>query len=159
MWPWVLAGALVLLNLATILVVAVLLRLHVRRVETRREAPAEDSAFAQAELTTLREDVADLVRQLDRLAEDIDARVEDRADKLRGLLTRADERIADLQRLSSQSPRPAREPPAAGSPRAEVLHLAGQGLDAVEIARRTNLDVGEVELVLSLERSVRVDGR
>ena len=37
--------------------------------------------------------------------------------------------------------------------RAEVLRLAEQGIDLVEIARRTGMDVGAVELVLNLQRS------
>jgi hypothetical protein len=83
------------------------------------------------------------------LAEELDARV----GKLHQLLAEVDQRIEELRRLSTDAlaasnlARSALE-----RQHREVLRLSRQGLDAVEVARRLELDVGEVELMLNLQR-------
>jgi hypothetical protein len=73
--------------------------------------------------------------------------------QLRRLLAEVDQRIEELRRLSAQAvttsglARSALE-----RQQAEVFRLSRQGLDGVEIARRLELDVGEVELMLNLQR-------
>jgi len=151
MWPWVLAGSTALLNVATILIVIAIVRLH------RRGGPEGGERIGQ--------DVAELVEQLDRLADHIDARLERRSAVLERQLAAADARIAELRRLT-ETPgltRSVADESLAISPsesgldprgrRAEILRLVRQDVDPVEIARRLHIDVGEVELVVHLDRS------
>jgi len=130
MWQWFLAGALVLLNLATILIVMVVVRLHLRRVgwvlgEARRGHVPADETAAQATA---------------------------RAEALRKLLAELDVRIAELRRLSGPGA-DGRHSPAAESRRDEIRRLANQGIDPVGIAQRLDMHVGEVELMVHLDRS------
>ncbi len=96
---------------------------------------------------------------LDEPAEEIPEEEEARQElqagvgQLRQLLAEVDQRIEELRQLSAQAVT------ASGLARsalerqqAEVLRLSRQGLDGVEIARRLELDVGEVELMLNLQR-------
>ena len=151
MWPWVLAGSTALFNVATILIVVAIVRLH------RRSGVEGDERIGQ--------DVAELVEQLDRLADHIDARLERRSAVLERQLAAADERIAELRRLT-ETPgliRSVGDESLAISPsesgrdprgrRAEILRLVRQDVDPVEIASRLHIDVGEVELVVHLDRS------
>ncbi len=86
-------------------------------------------------------------------------------------VARAQARLADIQRLTgslpeapaappapAQAPRPSLEsllpPPRLEPQQGEVLRLHQQGLEMVEIARRLDLTVGEVELTLNLAKSL-----
>lgn len=150
MWQWFLAAAGVLVNIATILVVVVVVRLHLRRAHAAARAPRKGPA---AQLDAAGRDAAQLARQLERAIADVDARLDERAEQLRGLLAEANERIAELRYLRDNSASGGDGGPT--DPRqAEVVRLATQQIHPVEIARRLAMDVGEVELVLSLSRSV-----
>lgn len=155
MLPWILAGACLLANLITLSVVAAAMSAHGRARRARRaagEGPGAVGACRQDAETPLRRDVAALARELDRLAEAINTRTERRAGELTALLEEADRRIAELRRLMDL-PRPGpgiRQE--ADARRSEIIRLAAEGTDPLEIARRTRSDVGEVELVLSLQR-------
>ena len=130
MWQWFLAGALVLVNIATILIVIVVVRLHLRRVaralsETRSGSSLSPEAGGEAKA---------------------------REEALRKLLAEVDARIAELRRLGGPRADGCYGPPG-DSRRSEIRRLAGQGVDPVGIAQRLDMHVGEVELMLHLDRS------
>ncbi|MGA2265099.1 MAG: hypothetical protein ABSH10_01545 [Phycisphaerae bacterium] len=105
-------------------------------------------------LTALRNDVADLAGQLEDFARRIDGRVDDRLDRLQALLAEADKKQQELRRLTEAAGQPGGKlAGASGGASGQVLALASQGLDSVEIARRLKMDVGEVELMINLHRS------
>ena len=101
---------------------------------------------------------------LDQVARRIESRVDAKIAELRRLLADADARIAQLHHLA---------PPQSGQTdsatphgtdlsrrQEEILRLHSQGMDAVRIARRMEMDVGEVDLVLNLHRQqTRASGR
>lgn len=131
--------------------------------ELRREARAElQERAAQAQLQ--QELTVHLQRLIERLPQEVDARI-DRLEKLIGV---ADERLQAL-RQGSDVTRQAIDPPinprmAAGSLnqpgpgsrlddlRAQVRVLAEKGIGAGTIATRLGVSVGEVEVLLGLQR-------
>jgi hypothetical protein len=127
--------------LVTILTVALVARFRRRRVRRR-------------DLPNLRSDVAELAGQLEDYARQIDQQVVQRLDRLEALLAEADGKEAELRRLLEAQGKAGAD----GTPRPrggddQVVALAAQGLDSVEIARRLGMEVGEVELMLNLHRS------
>ncbi len=103
-------------------------------------------------------DVRSLLEELQQLADRIDARLNGRIEHLTDLLSQAQGRIDRLEYLSSRTARDAEDQerphgPASG----EVPRLWGQGLDPIEIAGRMEMDVGEVQLVLQLEKAQRAN--
>jgi len=124
-----------------------------------------------------RQSVRELMRQMDRLATDIDRRMggaladmqatigvaDEKIEKLADLLDRTDETATD-----DESPRPAEaehsghddaepspDPPAAtgrsmNEAHQEILHLSGEGLTPAQIAEQLGRPVGEVDLILRL---------
>lgn len=148
MWQWFLAGSLVLINFATILIVIALLRLHLRRIHDRRSAPTPADRIADPAAAA-----TDALARLTGLADEIDARLAAQTDRLERLLARADDKIARLGNGAPASGDVGRYAPVADPRRREIRRLAGQQVDSVEIARRLEMDVGEVELVLNLGRS------
>ncbi len=136
---------------AASLVLGVLL-LILYMVLTRQSRQMRKDAIAGAD-ASMRQDVRRLMDELGHLAEQIDLRMDARIQELQEAMGRAEK---TLQRLGSEGIsdyRPIRDPA-----HGEILRLDGQGLDSLEIARRMEMDVGEVELVLNLNRSGR-DGR
>jgi len=83
-----------------------------------------------------------------RAATDIDRRT----DEMRRLLDEANDCIAVLRRLVGRAGPDAATGPEQSRRHMDVLRLAEQGLNAVEIARGLRMHVGEVELVLGLHR-------
>ncbi|MCJ7543044.1 MAG: hypothetical protein MUP47_00510 [Phycisphaerae bacterium] len=105
-------------------------------------------------LPALRSDVAELASQLEDYARQIDRQVAQRLDRLEGLLAQADSRQQELRRLLELATKAAEDnPPCPRAADDQVVALASQGLDSVEIARRLRMGVGEVELILNLHRS------
>jgi DNA-binding NarL/FixJ family response regulator len=131
------------------------------RLRARRESAEEAAAPVN-----VREDAAELIRQLEQAGAAIDKKLESHLGELRGLLARVSAASADLDarmRLieepdgvyrGSGDTRPdddAGRAAGRSSPRqTEVLRLGQQGIEPIEIARRTGMTVGEVELVLHL---------
>lgn len=93
---------------------------------------------------------------LDQAARRIESRVDAKIAELRRLLADADARIAQLRHLIPPQARPADSATPDASPlsrrQEEILRLHSQGMDAVRIARRMEMDIGEVHLVLNLHR-------
>jgi len=81
----------------------------------------------------------------------IDGDIQQRLDAYQTVLEETESRLRALERRGDvQSPA---ENGPQSSRHAEIGNLARQGLDSIEIARRTGMDVGEVELTVSLIRS------
>ncbi len=89
-----------------------------------------------------------------RRGRDSDEKVHKRLAELQQLLDQAENRIARLERARDGSADDAggQGRPAAAHKADEIASLAGQGVEAVEIARRMNIDVGEVELMINLQK-------
>ena len=89
-----------------------------------------------------------------RRSRNTDEQVRRRLVEFQRLLDQAENRIA---RLDGTRPRGPDDPAGAGRSTAahkadEIARLALQGLNAIEIARRMNVDVGEVELMINLHK-------
>ena len=114
-------------------------------------APPHDQAHAAARRL---ERLAASGAELEELAGRIDQELARRLSELRELLARIDGKLDQLRRLADR--------PAAGdgadapapreSKRQEALRLAERGADPVEIARRLDMDVGEVQLLINIKR-------
>jgi len=115
----------------------------------RRRSSSPD----EAEVTPLAgevvgQDVRTLMDELDRMAGQIDIRLNAGLQKLDESIGIAEEKIAALNDQSRQvegAYQPVEDPATN-----EILRMNRQGLDSIEIARRMDMDVGEVELIINL---------
>ena len=82
---------------------------------------------------------------------DVEGRLDTKISALSTLIHDADERIKTLQDLS-KSPH-ARNSDDVPPLHKEIFRLADEGLDKLEIARRTQSTPGEVELILALRKN------
>ena len=80
---------------------------------------------------------------------DIEGRLDTKIATLTRLIADADERIKRLEELKSVYSRDRNHVPLLHK---DIYKLADEGLDKVEIARRTSTAPGEVELILSLRK-------
>ena len=129
---------------AALVASGVFLLLGVMIIRARSRARQANQA-----ISTLRE----LIQRTDELTGDVERRIDARIETLQHVLARADKIISAAQNQTppetpSEKPRP-QIPQPTGKHR-EILRLMQQGLDAIEIARRVQMDVGEVELVRNL---------
>ncbi|MFP4354596.1 MAG: DUF6115 domain-containing protein [Phycisphaerae bacterium] len=114
----------------------------------RRQSVAEELRPAEK---PSRSDVRRMMDELADLAEQIDVRMDSRIQQLQEAIGQADARLRQLRQSQEPPCRPDYQ--TVGDPaHGEILRLDRQGLDAVEIARRMEMDIGEVELVLNLNR-------
>jgi DNA-nicking Smr family endonuclease len=98
--------------------------------------------------------VAELVTQLEDFARRIDQRVDEQLDRLQTLLAEAEKKQEALRRqMEAATQSSSSSGGVSKGATGQVMALAAQGLDSVEIARRLKMDVGEVELMLNLHRS------
>jgi hypothetical protein len=140
---------------------------------------ASTSRYAdQNEQSRVGKDVRELVQRLEQLTRLADRQIQSRLKELDQLIAQADAKTAEIRAAlapaqrteenyvattdSPVAPHPVSDPDAHGDQstcrntvelgplHGEVLRLAGQGLDAVGIARRVQKDVGQIELVLNL---------
>lgn len=155
-----------------VLLVAIMLRLTYRKQRNPGPSP---KTFAREHLAKMKEehgmrgDIEELMVQLQELSRDISAQIDTRFTKLEASIQSADERIETLQKLirtaqgrpaidlladDDDKPQPS-EPVPAGVDvmRSRILALTEIGKDPVEIAREIGRTPGEIELILSLERS------
>jgi len=136
-----LAAAVGLAIAAAVLVLAALSR------RKRKSGPPVDQAAA---------DLNELTGQLDALAKQLDGKVDQALRRLDEALAAVDAKTrqllsaADAMDGDEQEERAAAGQLRAPTRKMEILRLAGEGLDAVEIARRMKMNVGEVELLLGL---------
>ena len=111
------------------------------------------------DLRNLKNEIARLDTDLRDFARDMESRLDARVGELKSLIERADETIGRLdERLSGEIPPLSTASPTAlpsvetGTREERVCRLARSGLKTEVIAARLNLPVGEVELILSLEK-------
>ena len=79
MWVWFLAGSLVLFNAATVVVVALVIRLHLHRIDRQR-------TLGPAEIEALRRSLDEQARLIEQLAGQIETQLSRRDERLEGLL-------------------------------------------------------------------------
>jgi len=110
----------------------------------RATRPAGGRRLAPPSRAPRSSDVADLAAELDA-----------RLRELRAALAEADAKIAELRSLTEREAAPDQPSPPTpqGKTEAEIVRLAEEGTEPVEIARRLGRSVGEVELVLHLHRA------
>ncbi len=140
--PLVIAAAMLAVGIGVVLVAAAI----ARRGPGRGDVAA---GLSEADLASLRNEVAELAGQLEDFARVIDKRVDERLTQLQELLAETDSKIRQLKHLTAGGP--SNHLPPEWSDR--IVALAAQGLGSVEIARKLQIDVGEVDLALNLYRT------
>lgn len=162
-------------SLLTAGIILLLIALYLkRRSPGGAPAPSRGEQTDKSKPAETRQSISELTDELNHLAARIDERIELRLTELKRLLDDADARIADVKARKDEAVtdrgnyRPAREPglsarenpvdrSVSGSEKTdsrheEIVRLKGQNIDPVEIARRMEMNVGEVELILNLHR-------
>ncbi len=145
----------VVIVVAALALCFILLRRNSRRAE-RSNAEARDpvrqrpAGRGDGEQQPPRGGAEQLLVDLREIGREIEGRIETRIQYLTGLLAEADRTI---ERLTSAAAAARDRAVSGDDPRkAEILALAREGVEAVEIARRLDAPLGEVELVLGLAR-------
>jgi DNA-binding NarL/FixJ family response regulator len=141
------------------LVVVLLLKLRNLTPNPPRQAelPPEVQASMQRFLSQsekLSASFNEALKQKKELSVSLILKLERKINDLNEMLSRAEEDLKQAEKSRGQSPDPEKANPAAPENRAMVLRLAEQGLSIEEIARRTKLNRGEVELILDLEKQI-----
>ncbi len=132
----------------------ILLLLWLRRLIVRRLAP-------ERILRDLREEVADLVREINRVGDQNTTLVEDRVSTLKSIVGQAENLIDEgqllLRRLEERTdldqPQPSAHPEIkheGDAPRDKVGRLHRQGMSSDMIASHLGIAIGEVELMIAL---------
>jgi len=140
-------------------VVVILGVLFMRRARTKRSSSDVDArAGAQARMhnsrlaSQAREDIGELMVRLEELSREICGQIDTRFAKLEHAINEADAKLAALRGAPGAAV--PSEPAVPTDPRhAEVCRRAADGQIALQIAREMDMPVGEVELILSLQRS------
>ncbi|MHC4712399.1 MAG: hypothetical protein ACYTAN_03880 [Planctomycetota bacterium] len=138
--------------LSLLLVVAALIIVIMlgRRRGRTRAAGKGDGEGAQDARVRLRKSMEELQIKLMEFGRDMEGRLDTRIRTLSELIREADERIARLEELKGGKGRTSGDE--VPELHREIHRLADEGLDNVEIARRTSSTPGEVELILGLRR-------
>jgi hypothetical protein len=167
---WLLLGALGAVGVA-ILVVG---RMRRGRLDGSPRHYRREIDSANRDSVAIRNDLSQLLDELDRLSRRIDAQIDQRYSALQQAITDADQRISALRillhaaREGAAEPGPAPSPPGQTPPPADstvdprarrIYQLADEGLTPVEIARRLEEPAGEVELILNLRHAGERAGR
>jgi hypothetical protein len=147
-------------------------------ISTRRRIAARNGnsprAYVREQMAQLKEErrvsqeVAAVLQELENLARQVNAQMDNRTAKLEALLRAADERIDRLSRLTTTSQDHPADDDAAPSPspaisprQATIRRLVGElsdaGYNTLEVANRVGLPAGEVELILAV-RGEKVSG-
>ena len=148
-------------TLVLIGLVLVIGTLFLRRARTRRKGSTVDGrAAAQARVhnsrlaTQAREDINELMIRLEELSREICGQIDTRFAKLEHAILEADAILAALRAASDAPAAAAAESAAPTDPKhVEVCRRAQQGQTELVIARDMGMPIGEVELILSLQRS------
>jgi DNA-binding NarL/FixJ family response regulator len=150
----------ILLEVVLVALMAVIFFKIRRMNQGRVQVPPEVDEAMQRFITQsekLSETFDRALREKKEISVDLLLKLDHRIQEINGMLDRA-ERDLDRTRNTTRSPSPELESvsrranPAAPENRALVVRLAGQGQSVSEIARRTGLQQGEIELILDLER-------
>ena len=174
-----------------IIALTLLMRSTLRRTRRARTSATPSARARYRQLAHKQEttrDVDHVMLELDRLARDIQGRIDTRFAKLEAVIRDADERIARLARLirgadadpdAGADAAPGRrstldimlphedghdstevETSKASDPRQAIFELADRGVAPAAISEQVGKAVGEIELILALRRThVSVDQR
>ena len=110
----------------------------------------ERESLTSQDLTALEESAVLLVEQLKAEADRGIVEIERRCESLRELIREADDRIARLSDLPEHV-RPVRPQPSQDG--RQIVEMLESGMDSAEIARSLRLTIGEVDLLLNVQRS------
>lgn len=134
-----------------VLALAVVLFVGRRRL-ARSKAPRQNTDAIDDRQRRLVRAIGKLEISLMEYGRDVEGRLDMRIRTLGRLIQDADQRIQTLNQLGGSGDEPG-DPEETPHEHREVYDMADQGLDKVEIARRTSMTPGEVELILSLRRT------
>ncbi len=152
------------LLIMTVVIIIGLLMVHRSRTKGQSSrVDARAGAQAQRHQSRLagqaREDIAELMVRLDELSREICGQIDTRFAKLEHAIVEADAKLAALEaalnRAGSDSPPTEALPPPADPKHAAIYERSQNGQPPPQIAREMGMPVGEIELILSLERSRR----
>ncbi len=121
-----------------------------RRARQPKSAQRTDHQRSLDERQRLTKAIGELEVNLMEFGRDIEGRLDTRIHMLSELIRSADEKIERLETLAGEKRRHGSNVPPLHM---EIYRLADDGLDKVEIARRTSMTPGEVELILGLRKS------
>lgn len=144
-----------ILSLLALAGVAILLKWVYSQIATRRHA----EGLTPEDLRVLETSAGHLVEEIKETAAVAVRDLDDRCEDLRKLILMADQKIALWAQLTQQP-----ETPVAASQietealedGSRVYELADAGMSPAEIARQTEMPVGEITLMLSLRSTARV---
>jgi len=133
--------------LVGLIIAVIMLRRQIRPAQTRQPVANDKVLDQRAKLQRAMEQLQINIMEFGR---DVESRLDTKIAVLTQLIRDADERIKRLEGLSKsgRSHGPNDLPPL----HKEVYRLADEGLDKLEIARRTSTTPGEVELILGLRK-------
>ena len=104
----------------------------------------------------MKNDLRSMMVELEELTRRFGSQLDTRAIKVENLLREADQRIAQLERLTGRSGASSAEesvgPPQADELARKVTRLADQGKDPGEIAQALEEHIGKIELILALRQ-------
>lgn len=161
----------VILALAAAGLTAVMLstRRRIRSSQRLDNVPARQRYARLTEQSEARDDVQEVMLELDKLSRHIHGQIDTRLARLEALIRDADQRIAKLSQMRDAPQatggvdvRLDREEPAVSEKNREgiddrrfshVYRLAETGLPPAEIAQKVGKTVGEIELMLALRRT------
>ncbi len=135
-----------------LLIVIVGFVVYLTAVRYRRRGVSErqiEQGEAESGEQELRRTMERLLLELEELSREISGRIDTKMKTLEVLIRQADERIQALEGAMPEGGKSIRE---AASRYKEIYELADSGTSLEEIASRTGIQSGEVELILSLRR-------
>ncbi len=147
-WDWQTGLQLLLDVILLILVLSLLLR--------RPKLPTSDTRDVVASFEKIIEETKTLGAEFEKNLQERSTLIRQVLEGLDAKLEEARNIVQKLERLTSPSPE-RNSSPEAPDPET-ILNLAQRGLSVQEIARRTRRPIGEVELVLNLEKLARKKG-
>jgi hypothetical protein len=165
---------------AVILIYLAVLRPKMRKKKDPLDQPPARATMAQQR--ALERDMQTLLVEYEQMIRNMTSQLDTRAAKLELLIKEADEKLAALRaanagsipaysaasaesaavaepeaaaiaRATDLTPTPRRDPTGPDPRHAEVYALADQGLPARDVARRTGIPHGEIELMLNIRAS------
>lgn len=119
-------------------------------VRTFTRKPEPEAAIPESDVQLLQETVEMLIERLKTAADEAVHEIELRQQELLILLGRVDERLSHAEHELRAAERPSYSNEAE-VPRGEVYRMADEGVEEEEIAERSGLTRGEVELLLELQ--------
>jgi hypothetical protein len=138
-----------------------ILYIVVRPMMRKKKDPMEKPLnFSLSEQRAVERQMSDLLVELSEMARKVSAQLDTRSRKLEVLIHDADEKIAELNRLTgaprrapdADAPSPTPGEPLLDARYSAIYDLADQGRSPQQIAQELDRPRGEVELILALRR-------